>query len=421
MRIAVLIDFYPPENRGGAGIVAARLNRHFAAEGHEVLTIATTRRGANETKSGHVVVATTRRETPDSDAGEANVVRLELNYPERFRNYRAIRNPAALPLVREQLQRFRPDVVHAHNVHHYLSFGSLETADDLGFPVVLTSHDYLMICCGRLTCATGPTDFKPRQLQCLQQQRFRYNPLRRSRIRRLVSRHVRRVLAISDVMHRSLALNGYHHIETVHNGIDPGDWPAREPSRRRSGESERPLVVLPARLSAEKGTEALLDAVALLPASDRPRILFAGDNPRYQPALEAYAARLGLDELVQITGWVDQARMVQIYESADVIVTPSTYPDPFNLGNIEAMASARPVIASAFGGGPEIVRDGETGYIVDPNDAPLFAKRLVSLLADPDLRSEFGAAGRRRVLERFTLARQAENVMAAYERAIAGR
>ncbi len=404
MRIAVLIDFYPPENRGGAGIVAQRLNRHFADEGHEIL-----------------VVASTNGEPSTEQVEEAEVVRLALDYPERFRNYRGIQNPPALPLVGEQLRRFRPDVVHAHNVHHHLSFGALGVADELGFPVVLTSHDYLMVCCGRLTCATGPTDLKPRQLHCLAQQRFRYNPLRRSRIRRLVNRHVDRVLAISDVMHRALALNGFHFLETVHNGIDPFTWPANDPAPADSGNTEAPLVVLPARLSAEKGTERLLDAVALLPTPERPCILFAGDNPRYQPALEAYAAHLGLGDRIEISGWVDQARMVEIFRSADIVVTPSTYPDPFNLGNIEAMASARPVIASAFGGGPEIVRDGETGYVVDPNDTPLFARRLAALLGDPDLRATMGAAGRRRVLESFTLARQAGAVMSAYERAIAAR
>jgi glycosyltransferase involved in cell wall biosynthesis len=404
MRIAVLIDFYPPENRGGAGIVARRLNRHFADEGHEIL-----------------VVATTAGEPATEQVEEAEVVRLALDYPERFRNYRGIQNPPALPLVGEQLRRFRPDVVHAHNVHHYLSFGALGVADELGFPVVLTSHDYLMVCCGRLTCTTGPTDLHPRQLHCLAQQRFRYNPLRRGRIRRLVNRHVGRVLAISDVMHRALALNGFHSLETVHNGIDPVEWPANDPAPADSGKADAPLVVLPARLSAEKGTEALLDAVALLPAPERPRILFAGDNPRYQPALGAYAARLGLGDRIEISGWVDQARMVEIFRSADIVVTPSTYPDPFNLGNIEAMASNRPVIASAFGGGPEIVRDGETGYVVDPNDTPLFARRLAALVGDPDLRAAMGAAGRRRVLESFTLTRQAEAVMAAYERAIAAR
>ena len=340
---------------------------------------------------------------------------MSLRYPERFRNYRGIYNPSAIPLVREELKRFSPDIVHAHNVHHYLSFGSLSVAAELDIPVVLTSHDYLMTCCGRLLCTTGPTDFRPRQLQCLRQQRFRYNPLRRSRIRRVVSRSVRGIMAISDVMHRSLALNGYQSIETVHNGIDPAEWPATLSSTSASN-PERQVVVLPARLSAEKGTEVLLDAVALLPDDSKPNVIFAGDNPRYQPELEAYAKRLGLLERVEITGWVDQARMREIYGSADIVVTPSTYADPFNLGNIEAMSSACPVIASVFGGGPEIVRNGETGYIIDPNDSPLFAQRLYSLLNDRALRIKFGNAGRQRVLEEFTLDRQAELVMSLYHR-----
>ena len=147
--------------------------------------------------------------------------------------------------------------------------------------------------------------------------------------------------------------------------------------------------------------------------------MFAGDNPRYEPALLAYAHKLGLRENVEITGWMDQAALRDAVSNADVIVTPSTYADPFNLGNIEAMSTARPVVASSLGGGPEIVVDGKTGYLVNPADAGAFAARLEALLRDSALRRRFGQAGRNRVEERFTLARQAGLTMESYLRAIA--
>ncbi|HEX3542639.1 MAG TPA: glycosyltransferase, partial [Acidimicrobiales bacterium] len=94
---------------------------------------------------------------------------------------------------------------------------------------------------------------------------------------------------------------------------------------------------------------------------------------------------------------------VQILSHASVFVCPSRY-EPFGLVNIEAMACGAPVVATATGGIPEIVVDGETGYLVPPGPkfVPTLAERINALLADPALARRFGEAGRRRVLERFT-------------------
>lgn len=406
MKIAFLADFYPPLNRGGAGIVVQRLAQFYATNGHDVLVIAT---------------AQEQRHSGTQNDGAVRVVRIPARYPERLRNFLGVHNPPAVRRLRRDLAAFAPDVVHAHNVHHYLSFGALGAAARLGLPVVLTSHDFLLFCCDRLPCASGPRDFLPRWHGCMRCQRFRYNPLRRPLIRRIVRSAVREILAISDLMRRALLLNGFDRVSTVHNGIDPGEWPVGTYSSRIPGSAAGPpTVLLPGRLSSFKGTEALLDAVARIPAAERPVVVFAGDNPRYEPSLRAYAKALGITQNIVITGWLDEPTMRQTVSEADVVVTPSTYPDPFNLGNIEAMSAGRPVIASSLGGGPEIVVHGETGFIVDPANAEEFAGKLALLLGDPDLRRRFGLAGRARVLSHFTLQRQAVLTMDCYLRAVPG-
>ncbi len=406
MRIAYLADFYPPQNRGGAGVVAQRLARHFSSEGHEILVVSTVQDA---------------RDAGRGDVDGVRVARIYSRYPERFRNYLGVFNPRVLSEVGGELERFQPDVVHAHNVHHHLSFGSLRAAARTGAPVVLTSHDFLLFCCDRLPCTPEPSDFVPRWTGCARCQRLRYNPARRILVRKIVRSTVSEILAISDLMRNALELNGFERVTTVHNGIPLEDWPPTGHSTRESGDKSagRPVVLLPGRLTAFKGTEALLDAVSRLGPSDRPAVVFAGDNPRYERALLAYAQKLGLRENVEITGWMDQAALRDTVSNADVVVTPSTYADPFNLGNIEAMSTARPVVASSLGGGPEIVVDGETGYLVNPADSGAFAARLEALLKDSALRRRFGLAGRNRVEERFTLARQASLTMESYLRAVA--
>ena len=126
-------------------------------------------------------------------------------------------------------------MVHGHNVHHYLSFGSLRVAARIGSPVVLTSHDFLLFCCDRLPCIPRPSDFVPRWTGCAKCQRLRYNPFRRPLIRRIVRSAVTEILAISDLMRNALKLNGFDRVATVHNGIRPDEWPMAGHSARESG------------------------------------------------------------------------------------------------------------------------------------------------------------------------------------------
>src|SRR5205814_9578635 len=92
--------------------------------------------------------------------------------------------------------------------------------------------------------------------------------------------------------------------------------------------------------------------------------------------------------------------------------TPSVYPDPFNLMNLRAMAHAKPVVGTPYGGTPEIVVDGVTGFIADPWDPTQFGDRLADVLLDVPLARRMGAAGRGRLEQEFPLEKQ----VTVYER-----
>jgi glycosyltransferase involved in cell wall biosynthesis len=102
-------------------------------------------------------------------------------------------------------------------------------------------------------------------------------------------------------------------------------------------------------------------------------------------------------------------------------VIPSTDHETFCIAACEAMACARPVIAARTGGLPEVVRDGETGFLAPPGDAAALAERIGALLDDESLRKRLGAAGRAWTLEMFTWDRVVERVLACYERALSAR
>ena len=405
MRIALLADTYPPENRGGAGVVVERLAGAFVQSGHDVCVIATTS-GAGSQR----------------DQDGVRVRRLRSRYPERFRNTVAMANPMVLPGVRRELADFNPDVVHAHNVHQHLSFASLTAADRLGVPVLYTAHDYLLFCCIKFICTGGPVDFRQRWFNCAKCQRFRWNPARNGVIDQHMSRHVDHLFAISRTLKTALRANGFGGAEVVYNGVDVDWWGNGDGAAFRSthGLDGDPLALLAARVSREKGAEAALHALARSRHSGL-RLVIAGENPRYAPKLRRLADELGVGERLLLPGWIEPAALRDAYAAATVTLAPSTYPDPFNLTIIESMAAGRPAIASTLGAGPEIVADGAWGYTVDPTDPLALADRIDLIVGDSEHAQALGTAAHQRAASTFSLQRQVDQTLARYDALLTAR
>ena len=169
----------------------------------------------------------------------------------------------------------------------------------------------------------------------------------------------------------------------------------------RVGEpAEPPEVLFVGRLSPEKG---ILD---LVQAADGIPLTVAGDGPLR-------------DRVPGALGFVQHTALPPLYERAAVVAVPS-HREGFGVACAEAMAYARPVVASAVGGLLDLVVDGETGVLVPPRDARALREALERLLADPDLRRRLGEAGRARVQERFSWPAVTDATIAAYEDALAG-
>jgi glycosyltransferase involved in cell wall biosynthesis len=169
----------------------------------------------------------------------------------------------------------------------------------------------------------------------------------------------------------------------------------------RVGEpADPPEVLFVGRLSPEKG---ILD---LVQAADGLELTVAGDGPLR-------------DRVPGALGFVPHHALGPLYERAAVIAVPS-HREGFGVACAEAMAYARPVVASAVGGLLDLVVDGETGVLVPPRDVPALREALERLLADPDQRRRMGEAGRARVQERFSWPAVTDATIAAYEEALAG-
>jgi glycosyltransferase involved in cell wall biosynthesis len=148
------------------------------------------------------------------------------------------------------------------------------------------------------------------------------------------------------------------------------------------------------RLAWKKGVSHLLDAVpSLLEAVPEVTVLLVGDGP-LRGDLEAQAARLGVAGRVLFLGPRRDAST--LLPAFDVLVLPSVVEGMSNT-LLEAMAARLPVVATDVGGNPEVVVDGETGFLVPPGDPGRLAAATLKLLQAPEMARDMGAAGRRRV------------------------
>jgi glycosyltransferase involved in cell wall biosynthesis len=203
----------------------------------------------------------------------------------------------------------------------------------------------------------------------------------------------------------------------VHNGVAPAP-PANGGLRAELGLPDGvPLVGEVARLCDVKGQRELIAALAEVPDA---RLVLVGDDLEqggaFRDALEREAGRAGVRDRVVFTGPRPDARA--LIGELDVLALPS-WTEGLPLVVLEAMASARPVVATPVGGTPELVEDGETGLLVPPRDPGALAAALRRLLADADLRRRLGEAGERRVRERFSLDAMTGRVLAIYDEIVA--
>ena len=413
MKILLLSDRIPPEGRGGAEAVVWRLAQGLSAAGHET----------------HVAASTPGAPFEELRDG-IPTYHLHAQYPERFRAWLSLWNPQTSGALRSLLQRLRPDIVNAHNIHAFLSYHSLKLARAAGCGVVFSAHDAMPLVYGKLPATFGgrglqrPADYRLPAGYNLRQNRFRYNPWRNMIIRRHLQRHTHSRTVPSRALAAAFADNDLPPAEVVHNGIDLDAWGPPDETivaelRGRLGLEGKRVILIAGRLTEEKGMrQALLALDRLRESLNSVRLLVLTSRE----AGARLPADLGhLRPYVTIGGWLSGAELRAAYKLADVVAVPSTYIDPFPTVNLEAMAAGKPVVATCFGGSPEVVLDGETGFIVDPLQVEALAGALLRLLKDDALRASMGERGRERIRAHFDLTRQVERMLEIYQRALQSR
>jgi glycosyltransferase involved in cell wall biosynthesis len=211
-------------------------------------------------------------------------------------------------------------------------------------------------------------------------------------------------------------------ITIIHNGVDPSlfDVNTDRSVIAEFGFAEGdPVVGILAALRAEKDHATLLLAARIvINAMPRARFLIIGDGAT-RAQLEALSSELQITPNVHFAGV--RGDVARLLCAIDVFALSSYTVECCPVALLEAMACARPAVCTAVGGIPEMINDGESGYLVPPKDPQRLAARLISLLSDPQTARHMGRAGRGRVEAEFNLDRSVAAAQQAIEDVVCGK
>jgi len=317
--------------------------------------------------------------------------------------------------LRKAIDQFGPDIAHAHNIYGRLSLSVLDELKAAGVPVVLTLHDYKLLCPSYLMLNHG------RICERCRGSRF-YNAV-------ITKCHRNSYLASSVYAMEAWFNHVFRKYESVRYFISPSmflrhkaiefGWDPDKIIHIRNFVDKQAMAAFAVqgdyclflgRLSAEKGVKTLLRALKGLPSI--PRLVVAGDGPDRE-ALGKLAKENILP--VDFTGYVQGAELEKVIMGAKVVILPSEWYENAPLSLLEALAHGKPVIGARIGGIPEMIDDGINGYLFEPGNVADLLMKLEALLGMPgDRVMEMGRAARRKVEREYSAEAHYTRLIAAY-------
>lgn len=375
MRICVVTSCFPP-SVGGIERCAYELSSRFALSGHQV-TVITSSRGLPTKSYNHLI----------DNVGHV------IRYPE---NFALLEIPIVPQIPARLLFEGKYDVVHIHGMTPTQTDLSLFFSNKLGEKTIYTHHFDPQTRGGRLTKL--------------------YNLVGRNFLK-----YADTIVASTwGYAKTSPLLSPYlQRLCVVPMGVDVNRFDGRavNPCTPKANEllAFEKRILFVGKLIYYKGVRYLLEAFSKL-ASEEVCLMIAGDGAE-RPNLVSMARRLGISNRVYFLGTIPDSWLPSTYSLADLVVLPSiSRREAFGMVILEAMASGKPVVASAIPGVSEVVNHGKTGYLVPPRDPESLSKAVDSLLQNPSEAARMGEEARITARLRYDWEQVYSSYVSLYER-----
>jgi len=335
MKIAIIVPLFPPKWLAGMELATWNIAKHLVRRGHEV----------------HVI--TTR------DAGLTGESQEEGFYVHRLRCPKARFLGPLLFLIKAllALRKINPNIIHAQSI--FPGLYALIAKKVLGKPYLLQNHGMVYVS----------------------------RPFR-NQISKLVLRNADAVLALTEDMKEEMQKICSRDIHVLPNGIDLEKFESLSKDEMRCKlqiKTDERLVIFVGRFRPVKGVEYLIKSMEIIRQRDQSiRLVLVGEGPE-EENLKSLTKQLKLEGCVEFVGQISTEKVPQYMAASDVFVLPSLS-EGFPLVSLEAMASGLPIVATKVTGLPEIIEDGENGFLVEPRSPEQIAQKVLLFFEDNELR-----------------------------------
>lgn len=393
--------------RGGSERYIFELSRMLTDRGHEIIPFAV--------------------EDPANEPSRYStlfVSPVELSDPYRMPLWKRIGTAKRILHSRESASRIailsdlsEPDVAHLHNIYHHLSPSILKPLVERGIGVVMTIHDYKLLCPALRYYNDGQVCEKCHPLhyascvsgRCVQGSRaasalcalemFVHDATK------AYTGRIDRFIAPSRFVAGKLLERGLpsEQVAVIPNFVDPERWTPGE-------DGDGSYVLFSGRLSHEKGVETLVRAMAGLPEIPL-KIVGSG---MLETSARQLARELGATN-IEFTGFKSEKEVRRLVQESRFICTPSEWYENAPMSVLEAFACGKPAVASRIGGIPEMVREGETGLLAEAGDAGDLRDAISRLWEQPELVREMGGNARTLVETDYSPATHYDKIISTYQ------
>lgn len=345
---------------------------------------------------GHTVGFFSMKHEENITTGDAEyfVEEIDLNTGSKLKALDVIYSQENKRLMAKALEEFKPDIVHINNFQRQLSASIIDAIKEKNIPIVMTAHDLNPICPASIMLYNGEVCddcITNGYAQCIKKKCVKDSTLK-STLGVMekkyydfhkVFRKIDCIISPSEFIKNQL-VNGklkYNEIVTLHNFVN---------------ESERNEYVLGdyafylGRLSKEKGILNLIEAIGDIPDA---KLLIAGDGPEREK-IEAYISEHKLDGRITLLGYQNQDSIHKYITNSRFVVIPSIWNENCPYSVLEAMEIGKPIVASRMGGIPELIADGENGYLYKADDINELKEKLTLLLNDDEKVNSFAQKSR---------------------------